>query len=116
MALELDEFKNLILALRKEVTLTLELSKESGKPVKLDQNSVGRLSRIDAMQGQAIALANTKRQQTLLVALDSALVDIENGDYGRCQECDELIAIARLELNPTAQHCVSCAEKLEFNS
>lgn len=116
MAVDLSKFKKIIVALQHDVRHTLELSQESSKPVQLDQNSVGRLSRMDAMQGQAMALASAERQYALLVALDEALADIQNGSYGRCQECDEFIATARLELNPTAQQCVFCAEKLELNA
>lgn len=113
MALDLVKFKQLIVALHEETLRTIELTKASSKTVVLDQNSVGRLSRIDAMQGQAMALANTQRQQNFLRELEAGLNDIESGEFGRCKICDKFIATARLELSPTAQHCVDCAAAIE---
>src|SRR3546814_7937495 len=49
-------------------------------PVALDQESVGRLSRIDAMQVQAMALAQQRRRQSERNAIDAALLRIDEED------------------------------------
>ena len=54
-------------------------SAESRDPVALDQTSVGRLSRMDAMQQQAMALATEWRRAVVLARIDAALVRIEAG-------------------------------------
>ncbi len=53
------------------------------------------------------------RGRTEIASIDDALVRIERGDYGRCEECDEEIPIERLEVLPNATCCVTCAEARE---
>lgn len=86
---------------------------DSARTVTLDQNSVGRLSRIDALQGQAIAQAGVERQKTTQLEISAALKRIDEGLYGRCLECDDFIAIARLEIDPVAKYCIECASLKE---
>ena len=83
------------------------------KTVELDQNRVGRLSRMDALQGQAMAKASADRQRQKLSAIHQALIRIENECFGDCLECDEAIATARLEFDPTASYCIDCAKTFE---
>ena len=78
-------------------------------PVELDQTSVGRLSRMDALQQQAMAAAQSRRRAARLGALQAALRRIEAGEFGWCEECGEPIAEARLEIDPVATRCVGCA-------
>lgn len=77
--------------------------------VHLDQQSVGRLSRMDALQNQAMAKAQQVRRDAETRRLIAALARIEEGEYGYCSECGEDIAPARLELDPAATRCISCA-------
>ncbi|HEV7434684.1 MAG TPA: TraR/DksA C4-type zinc finger protein [Pseudorhizobium sp.] len=98
--------------LRTELTETVALIEESGEyraPVELDQQSVGRLSRMDAMQQQEMAKTLTRRRQHRKVAIEMALSRIRDGDYGYCTACGEPIAVRRLEIDPTFEQCVRCA-------
>lgn len=45
--------------------------------------------------------------------IDSALVRLREGTYGRCEDCDQPIAPARLEAEPTASRCIACQEHYE---
>lgn len=78
-----------------------ESSKSSTRPVSLDE-SIGRVSRIDAIQNQQMALAAERRRVQELQRIDS-------GDYGYCIVCEEEISEKRLELDPTYSICVECA-------
>lgn len=106
-----DVFKNKLLNLKHETQETLAMADASTQTVELDQTSVGRVSHIDAIQQQEMALAGQRRRQELLVKIDTALRRVESDDYGFCVMCDEPIAEKRLELDPTVLTCVSCAEK-----
>ena len=68
---------------------------------------------MDAMQAQAVAQASVRRRQQMLRRISAALERIEAGHYGRCENCDELISEARLEVDPTAIYCITCAGALE---
>jgi len=113
---QLKELTELLLVMHNETLESLKLIEETTQPVELDQNKVGRLSRMDAIQGQAIAQANTKQQKQKLSLIVNALDKLEkNGsaDYGRCLECDEWIAIGRLKIDPMTHYCINCAQALE---
>ncbi|MCB1332330.1 MAG: TraR/DksA C4-type zinc finger protein [Roseivivax sp.] len=85
------------------------LGREGQATVELDQQSVGRLSRMDALQSQAMARAGQARRDARRRALLAALARIESGDFGYCEDCGESIAPARLALDPAAPRCISCA-------
>jgi len=109
---ELEQLKQQLQTLKLELQEQQESTKEDGKPVELDQSMVGRLSRMDAMQIQQMALEASRRRQQQLVKIAAALRRIESEDYGYCLECDEEIDIRRLFVDPTNTHCIACAEKL----
>jgi DnaK suppressor protein len=96
-------------ALQKEIESLVESSADARKTVELDQSSVGRLSRMDALQGQAMALEAQRRRQNQLIRIRAALQRISDGEYGYCASCGEPIRAARLELDPTAAACINCA-------
>ena len=81
--------------------------------VELDQSKVGRLSRMDAMQAQAMAQASNQRREATLRRIATALKRIDDGEYGDCLECGEPISEKRLEFDPTALLCIDCASQAE---
>ncbi len=113
---EIQYFKEIMLD-KKETLLALEKeNNDQAKPVELDQTSVGRLSRMDAMQKQAMSLELKRRRQQELNQIEAALKRIEEDDYGYCFQCGEDINQNRLEINPTATLCIQCAETKENGS
>ena len=85
------------------------LGKSGQSIVELDQQAVGRLSRMDALQNQAMALAQQTRRDNQTRRLNAALARIDAGEYGYCDDCGEDIAPKRLQLDPAASKCISCA-------
>jgi DnaK suppressor protein len=102
-----------LLKLRAELQAIAETADESAAVVELDQTKVGRLSRMDALQAQAMAKASGERREQMLRKIEAALKRIDNDEYGYCRECDEPINPKRLEFDPTAVLCIDCASKLE---
>ncbi|NDG37605.1 MAG: conjugal transfer protein TraR [Alphaproteobacteria bacterium] len=92
-----------------ELAKRSQISEEARAPVTLDQQSVGRLSRMDALQQQSMELATEERRQQRLLALTAALRRIEAGDYGFCLKCDGDIASGRLAVDPAVTLCIDCA-------
>lgn len=78
-------------------------------PVILDQQSVGRLSRMDAMQRQAMAQETARRREAEIKRLRVALARLDDDEFGYCAECGEEIPLRRLEIDPGAATCVACA-------
>ena len=81
-------------------------SRDSCAPVELDQQSVGRLSRMDAMQQQSMDLAREERRRQRLAILAAALRRMDEEEYGYCLSCGDDIAAARLAADPAATLCV----------
>ncbi|QHD69665.1 hypothetical protein GS397_23260 [Sphingobium yanoikuyae] len=111
VALDLDLFREKLLLLKQMLLAREEMSKEGRAPVTLEQDSVGRLSRIDAMQVQAMALAQQRRRESERAAIDAALRRIEEGEFGYCITCGEEIAEARLFNLPSVASCIECARQ-----
>ena len=107
--MNVQAFKKLIMDEIAELDGLSKTSKSGRDPVILDQQSVGRLSRMDAMQQQSMDLAREERRQQRLGILAAALQRIEADDYGYCLRCDEPIKEARLKIDPAVLTCVSCA-------
>jgi DnaK suppressor protein len=99
---ELDELRDLSV-----------LTETDRAPVQLDQQSVGRLSRMDAMQGQALSQASDLRRKARIVALDAALRRFDEGEFGYCADCGEPIAMARLKVDLATTLCIACAHSAE---
>ncbi|MCZ6673572.1 MAG: TraR/DksA C4-type zinc finger protein [Verrucomicrobia bacterium] len=91
-----------------ELTSILETETEDTKPIEPDV-SIGRLSRLDSMQMQQMALEQKRRQEAELQKLADALKRIDDGSYGTCMMCRQPIATARLNAQPDAILCIHCA-------
>ncbi|MEZ5871818.1 MAG: TraR/DksA C4-type zinc finger protein [Nitratireductor sp.] len=96
-------------AAREAIEQESQLAGDAHAAVELDQQSIGRLSRMDAMQMQAMAQAQMRKRQANLVRIEMALRRLDAGDYGYCTECGEEIAERRLAIDPMAERCISCA-------
>ncbi|WP_422073649.1 TraR/DksA family transcriptional regulator [Tranquillimonas rosea] len=81
---------------------------EGQRPVELDQQSMGRLSRMDALQQQALAQAGQRRRDAMRTRLQAARRRIESGEFGYCTECGDEIAEDRLAFDPTILRCRDC--------
>ena len=111
MTLAPGEAKRLLLERREELQQLAEASEEARAPVRLDQQAVGRLSRMDAMQQQAMSRAEDGRRQQELARIEAALRRLQDDPegYGHCLSCGDLIADRRLRLDPAITRCIACA-------
>ena len=82
---------------------------EDRKPVGLDQTAVGRLSRMDALQVQAMQIETNRRRHVELKRIESALRRLEDGEFGYCIICGEEIEDKRLNIDPTVPSCIACS-------
>jgi len=107
--LGLNKYKELLLTRQEELQKLITDTKGNSATVTLDQTSVGRLSRMDAMQGQAMAEEVKRRRDMEMSRIEAALERINEDDYGYCLTCGEDIDIKRLELDPSISLCSKCA-------
>jgi DnaK suppressor protein len=111
--MDLEYFKQRLLE-RQEALMVMTVAAEQGAAtVELDQSRVGRLSRMDALQGQAMSQEAQRRRSIELQMIRAVLQRIDTGDFGYCLVCDEAINAARLDIDPAAPLCVMCADEAE---
>ncbi len=103
------QFQALIRNRLTEIKAENQLGQEAQSVVQLDQQAVGRLSRMDAIQNQAMAVAQQNRRNIQTRRLVAALARIDDDEFGYCEDCGEDIALKRLELDPSVTKCISCA-------
>lgn len=108
--IDIEQFRQHLFEMRTQIEAQADTRSQSEATVELDQTRVGRLSRMDAMQQQAMAKATGARAQLTLTRIASALQRCEDGSYGYCLRCDELIDVKRLAIDPATTLCITCAD------
>lgn len=110
---ELQRFRTLLLSRQQSLLQADESADEAEQIVELDQTRIGRLSRMDALQAQAMSVATGRRRRQGLTSIDAALMRIADHAFGDCFECGKPINPKRLAADPAATLCINCAEALE---
>src|SRR5210317_599226 len=105
-----SDHKKALIELREILLQAQETGDEAEQTIELDQTRVGRLSRMDALQAQAMSKETGRRRRQKLLQIEAALRRIEHDEYGYCQECGDEIAPARLNVDPAVSLCIRCAE------
>ena len=110
---ELERFRQRLLQLQQDLRDLKESAAAAARVVELDQSRVGRLSRMDALQGQAMSQEQGRRRELELRKVAAALRRLDKGEFGDCVTCGEPIAVKRLEMDPAATLCIACASRAE---
>ena len=87
--MNIDKIKQSIENEIKDLKILSKKSKVSRNPVELDQQSIGRLTRIDAIQQQQLQIASEKNRLNRINLLNATLKRIETGNFGHCIICEE---------------------------
>ena len=107
--IDLRHFRLLLVKLRDELMEAEQSGSEETGTVELDQTRIGRLTRMDAMQSQQMALEAQRRRKIQIRKIDAAWQRLENGEFGICSYCESGIEFERLEFDPTTVYCAECA-------
>lgn len=106
------ELRDKLLMLRQVLVQRSGSASEDKQPVSLDQ-PIGRLTRMDAIQQQQMALGQQRRLEQELERVNAALQQLERQQYGFCLRCQEAIPYERLQIRPIATLCYECQRELE---
>ncbi|MGR3290559.1 MAG: TraR/DksA family transcriptional regulator [Paracoccaceae bacterium] len=106
---QLSKYRAQLVLLQQDIERQDVRGQRSQNTVTLDQQSVGRLSRMDALQHQAMAKATQARRDQMKFRITASLSRIKNGEFGYCVTCGDEIALKRLEFDPTIPTCLTCA-------
>jgi DnaK suppressor protein len=122
-AAEIDQYREQLLALRQR--LNGDVSHLTEEALRRSQGDGGdNLSNLPIHMAD-LGTDNFEREFTLslvenegkvLDEVTAALQRLDQGQFGRCEECQAAIPKARLGALPYTRHCVDCARKLEGQS
>ncbi|MDX1512402.1 MAG: TraR/DksA family transcriptional regulator [Gammaproteobacteria bacterium] len=110
---DIDGFRDQLRGLAERLESVAESGAEAARPVELDQARTGRVSRMDALSSQAMSVETQRRRTAELGRIRVALKRIDDGDYGYCLNCGEVISTERLAVDPAAPLCIGCANRAE---
>jgi DnaK suppressor protein len=108
---EIDNLKELLVKLKNE----LILSGDCGVSECIrSEKSADDLDNAVADNHAALSTKLYARQAAYLKRIDESLQKIEEGTYGECLSCGDIISYKRLFARPTAHLCISCKEEQEM--
>lgn len=112
--IDLKHFRLLLVKLRDDLMEAEQSGSNETEIVELDQARIGRLTRMDALQSQQMALESQRRRKIQIRKIDAAWQRLENGEFGICSYCEEGIEMERLEFDPTTVFCSECVNSQEL--
>jgi DnaK suppressor protein len=104
----IEELRSDLLRQLSRLERSMQVTDEAVRPVELDQQAVGRLSRMDSLQNQHMSQNLQERERVRYGAINRALERIEEGTYGICTDCGGELAPGRLMVMPEVEHCSGC--------
>jgi DnaK suppressor protein len=107
---EREQFRAKLNAMQSEIRTISGSAAQDLKPVMLDHTSVGRVSRVDAIQLRQMSQEAARRRQQLLLKVEWALRRIDSGRFGLCFPCEAEIDLRRLNADSTITRCRDCVE------
>ena len=110
---QLTLLRNALVETHMNLTEQLAINKSAAEVVNLDQSMVGRVSRMDAMQQQGMAVSTRDKAARRLRRIELALAALDKNEYGLCSQCDEAISYPRLQAQPEARLCIDCQSRAD---
>jgi len=103
----MDEYRKIVTAEIKKLKNEIADMADSVKPIEPDV-SIGRLSRMEAIQAKSISEANLRSKKMRLQKLMDAERRLDRGSFGYCSVCEEEIPEKRLRISPESTVCMDC--------
>jgi len=103
-----SKIKDKILSDINKLEVNILQLKELTKPI-APENSIGRVSRMDAINNKSVNEAALRQANLKMNKLQLALKKIETPNFGICSACKSAIPLPRLMFMPESSHCVACA-------
>lgn len=109
-----DEIRQQLLQMKEETLREIARSIKSGSEVTIGEETTGDIyDQASSERDRELELILNDRERQKLHNIDDALLRMDEGEYGICEECDEEIPLGRLKAMPFTRHCVKCKSDLE---
>ncbi len=106
-----SEREDLIHKIKAEIEKTgksIAMYKDMSQPIS-PENSIGRISRMDAINNKGVMEAALRQAEQKLKGLEVMLTQVDDQDFGICKRCGNAIPFGRLLIMPDSPYCVACA-------
>ncbi len=113
MVEKMDEIKAILLKMKEETLQEINKTLKSGADTTGGEPSGDIYDQASSERDRELGLLLGDREREKLRNIDEALLKIEEGEYGICEECEEEIPIGRLKVMPFAHYCVKCKADIE---
>jgi DnaK suppressor protein len=107
---QMQRFKTLLELRRQELHLSIEHQLQYARKAEPEPDAVDQAT--SGYERESV-LERTKKEQQLLQTIESALVRIGDGSFGKCLSCGNEIDVKRLQAVPWTRHCIQCQEDFE---
>ena len=110
--MQLEYFRQKLIAWRDEL---IDESRETISNLQTEVRDVGdEAERATRETENSLELRTRDRYRKLINKINKALIRVDEGDYGYCEETGEEIGIQRLEARPIATLCLDAQERWEL--
>ncbi len=113
MVEKLDELKQMLLKMKEETLKEINRAVKSGSDLPSGEPSGDIYDQASSERDRELGLLLGDREREKLHNIEEALMKMEEGEYGICEECEEEIPIGRLKVMPFARYCVKCKADIE---
>ncbi len=113
MVEKLDEIKQMLLKMKEDTLKEINKAVKSGSDLPSGEPSGDIYDQASSERDRELGLLLGDREREKLHNIEEALMKMEEGEYGICEECEEEIPIGRLKVMPFARYCVKCKADIE---
>jgi RNA polymerase-binding transcription factor len=113
MVEKMDEMNGILLKMKEETLHEIRKSLKSGSDITTGEPSGDIYDQASSERDRELGLLLGDREREKLRNIDEALLKVEEGEYGICEECEEEIPLGRLKVVPFARYCVKCKADIE---
>ena len=108
-----DDMKAILLKMKEETLQEISKAMKSGSDKTSGEPSGDIYDQASSERDRELDLLLGDREREKLRNIDEALMKIDEGEYGICEECEEEIPVGRLKIVPFARYCVRCKADIE---
>ena len=113
MAENMEDMKAILLKMKEDTLREITKAVKSGSDLSIGEPSGDIYDQASSERDRELDLLLGDREREKLRNIDEALLKIEDGEYGICEECEEEIPVGRLKIVPFARYCVKCKSDIE---
>ena len=113
MVEKMEEMKGLLLKMKEDTLNEISKAVKTGSDVKSGEPSGDIYDQASSERDRELGLLLGDREREKLRNIDEALLKLDEGEYGICEECEEEIPLGRLKVVPFARFCVKCKSDIE---